>query len=155
VVQHQHVQTAEVAGRVRDRLAGVPLLAQVAAEGEAAAAGPFHQLGGVPGVAVLAEVGDRDVRALLGERDRHRAADARVATGDQGALPVQQVAALVVAHLVARLGCHIRGASWVGLALCCGWLAHRLFPSRAVALPSRAVACVVRDAHAREGEGQT
>lgn len=42
---------------------------------------------GVLGVGVLAQVGERDVGALLGEGHTDRAPDSRVAAGDERDLP--------------------------------------------------------------------
>src|SRR5690606_41299063 len=85
-----HAQPAAVADGVLDALAAVPLLGHVAAECAAAAPGGLDQAGGVPGVVVLLQVGDRDVGALLGERDGGGAPDAGVAAGDEGAAALQE-----------------------------------------------------------------
>jgi hypothetical protein len=61
-----------------------------------------NQLCSVLGILVLAQVGDCDVGALLGECDRDRTADPRVTTGDQCPLAVQQPAPDVIGHLILR-----------------------------------------------------
>src|SRR5690606_20257970 len=123
VVEDEHVQPAEVADGVLDDLAAVPFLGHVAAERDAAAPGGLDEAGGTPGVVVLLQVGDRDIGALLRERDGGGAPDAGVAAGDEGAAALQEAAAGVVAHLVAGFGGHVAGAAGVPLALC-GSLAH-------------------------------
>src|SRR5690606_5789554 len=100
-----------------DDLDAVVAVGQVAGEQHAAPAFGLDQLPGVAGVLVLAQVGDRDVGALLGEGDGDGTADAGVAAGDERPLAGQQVSALVAAHLVARLRGHLAGAAGVALGL--------------------------------------
>ena len=76
-----------------------------------------QRAGGVPGVLVLLQVGDGHVGPLLGEGHGDGAADPGVAAGDQRGAAVEEAAALVVGHLVARLGLHALGAARVLLLL--------------------------------------
>ncbi|GAA4232399.1 hypothetical protein GCM10022254_32130 [Actinomadura meridiana] len=57
VVQDEDVQAAEPFDRLGDDIPGVAFVGQVAAEGRAAAALGLDETGGVPGVAVLLQVG--------------------------------------------------------------------------------------------------
>lgn len=116
-VGHQDVDRPEFAHGALDHRGAVRLVGHVAADELAAAALAPHQVGGVLGVGVLAEIADGDVGALLGEGHRHRAPDTGVAAGDERGLALQQAAADVAGHLVAGLGVHGPGLTGVGLLL--------------------------------------
>ena len=77
-VQHEQVEPAERLLGVRDEVLAVLLAAQVARQQQRIGAGVGDPLRGLLGIGLLArQVGDRDVRALAGERDRDGPADAR------------------------------------------------------------------------------
>src|SRR5690606_29157022 len=79
-------------------------VAHVARDGEAAPPLLLHRAPGLLGVLVLAEVEDGDVGSLTREEDEDRAADARVAAGDDRDHVAQLVGAAVVGRLEARRG---------------------------------------------------
>ena len=74
----------------------------------------LDELDRVAGVVVFLQVGDGDIGALLGEGDRDRATDTRVAARDEGGLAGQQIAAAIVAHLVPGAFAHLVGLTGVG-----------------------------------------
>src|SRR5690606_23969361 len=79
------------------------------------------------GVPVLLEVDDRDVGALLGEVHGHGPADAAVASGDDGAHPVELPGRLVALSRVLGLRPHLMLAAGLVLLLL-WWLALPLLP---------------------------
>src|SRR5262245_60361349 len=106
-VVHQDVESAELLDGLVDRLSTEVRIADVAAEKEAAGAVLLDEILGLLGVAVLLEVGDRDVGTLLGEGDRDGATDAAVAAGDEGHAPIELAAsAVLLAPFGARLRLH-------------------------------------------------
>src|SRR5204862_7624087 len=76
--------------------------ADVRSDVERLAAGLVNGLGGLPG-RVLPEVDDRDPRALAGEEERGRLADARPGAGDQGDLAVEPHVGVARGLLLARV----------------------------------------------------
>jgi hypothetical protein len=117
VVVDQDVDPAELVDRALDRLPAGILLGEVARDQDAAPPLGLDQPLRVLGVVVLAQVGDRDIRALFRERGTHRAADPRVAAGHERDLAVELAGALVAAHLVPRLGRHLALVAWPLLLL--------------------------------------
>ena len=87
---------AELVDRGLRRAAAVGLVLQVAGHGDRLAAGLLDQLHDLLGVVLLlGQVGQHDVGALAGERDRGGAADAAVGAGDDGLAPGQAAGAAV------------------------------------------------------------
>ena len=78
------------------------------------------------GVFVLVEIGDDYVRALAGEGDRHRLADAAVGAGHYRGLPGQAARSPVAGFAVIWYRVHLLLGAWRVLLLC--WLAHRVVP---------------------------
>jgi hypothetical protein len=72
-VVDQQVELAERLDGARDRVLAERLVADVARDGQAAAALLLDQRLGRGRILMLVEIDDRDVRALLGEPDRDRA----------------------------------------------------------------------------------
>src|SRR5690606_27381288 len=68
-------------------------------------------------VALTGEEGDGHVRALARVGDRHRGADAAVASGDQGELAFELAAADVTVLAMVRARFHARGLAGEGLLL--------------------------------------
>jgi hypothetical protein len=94
--------------RSSHRLLAEGLVADVAWQGQAAAALGLDQLDRLVGVGgLLGQVPDGHVGAFAGEQHRHRPADAAVPTGDQGDLAGQLAAALVLGPGGVRLGGHL------------------------------------------------
>jgi hypothetical protein len=84
---------------------------EVAGDQHGPAAGLLDQGGGVAGVLVLAEVGDRDVGAFAGEGEGDGTADTAVAAGDERPFPGEAAAATVAVLAVVGLPAHPRGAA--------------------------------------------
>jgi len=81
-VVDKNIDAAELADRlVHDRPAMRGVL-DVAREQDGFAAGVLDQALGLIGILMLAEIGDQHVGTLARKRQRHRAADAAVAAGD-------------------------------------------------------------------------
>src|SRR5262249_48317904 len=104
----EHIETAELSNCLLDGLPADRRVANVAAEEKKARPMLLDQLPRLLGVAVLVEVDPGHVRSLLREGNRHRAADAAIAAGDQGNAPMELVAA--------RLGVVLCLRSWPHLA---------------------------------------
>jgi hypothetical protein len=99
---------------------------EVAGDQDRGSSGVFDPFPGVFGVFVLVEVGDDHVRAFTGEGDRHRLADAAVATGHDRGLPGQAARSLVAGFAVIWCRAHLLLGAWRVLLLC--WLVHRIVP---------------------------
>ena len=105
-VEHHDVDAAELRHGVGDDRPGEVLVAHVSREGDPPAAGRLDDRDrGLGILRLLRQVRDRDVRPLAGERDRHGAADAGVAAGDQRAAAAQPVVADVAVFAV--VGCRV------------------------------------------------
>ena len=82
-------------------------------------AGLRHQPLGLPGVVMLVEIRDQNVSSFSGVGDGNRAADATIATSDNGLLAVEAAAALIIL------------SPWSGAGFIRGSLAgHRLVLAR-------------------------
>ena len=88
VVDHD-VDAAERLVRLLDEVLGVGVLAQVGRDGDDLAVGRARDLGGGGFQHVLAARADRDIDALLGEREGDALADALAAAGDERGLAVE------------------------------------------------------------------
>jgi hypothetical protein len=87
-VVHQDVYVPELVDGVLDQELALGLVADVARHLDGLAAGLLDDASGLLGIGLLLrEVGDHDVRALPGERERDRPPDSGVAAGDDGLLP--------------------------------------------------------------------
>ena len=126
-VVDQHVEAAELGDGLLHGPLAVVFHSEIAADRHAPLPGLGDQFRRARRILVLGfgEVGDRDIRAFLGERDRHGSPDTRVAAGDQCASPGKQAAPLVVQHLIARPRVHLDGPARVFLLLFRRWLARR------------------------------
>src|SRR5215203_4812929 len=92
-VVDEDVEAAEAVDDLLDRLLAEAGVADVAGDGEAVAPLGLDEPLGLARVLALVQVHDGDVRALAGEQDRHGAADAGVAAGDDRDLVVEPSAA--------------------------------------------------------------
>ena len=101
-VVDQDLEMPELVHRLADGIAAEGFVADVAGDGQAAAALLLDPLAGLGGVLVLVQVDDGDVGALAGEGDGDGAADAAVAAGDEGHLPLELARA--AAGTALRLG---------------------------------------------------
>jgi hypothetical protein len=88
-VVDQDVQAAETLHGSTDRLATERLAAYVPGYPERARSELFDEADCLARVSVLVQIDDRHIRAFPGERDRHGAADAAVASRDQRNLAAQ------------------------------------------------------------------
>jgi hypothetical protein len=106
-VVDQHVKAAEFGDGLLHGALAVVFYGEVAADRHASLPGRPDQFRRAGRILVFGfgEVGDRDVGAFLGGRDRHGASDTRVAAGDQGASSGKQAASclLLVARIAAPL----------------------------------------------------
>lgn len=97
----------------------------VAREQDGFAAGVLDQALGLIGILMLAEIGDQHVGTLARKRQRHRAADAAVAAGDDRLFARQPPRAFVGLLAVIGDGIHLpgdprhrlllRGERWLGI----------------------------------------
>ena len=109
-VVDQDVETTEHLDRLQhDPVARFPL-AEVGLVRHALATGGLDQLDRLLGIRLLlGHEGEGDVGTLAGERDRHRAADAGVATGDERPLALEAAVALVGVLAVVGPRLHLVG----------------------------------------------
>ena len=105
-VVHQDVEPAELFDRLLDGAPAKCLAADVAADQEALGAVLFDAALGFLGVLGFFEIDDRHVGAFAGEVQRHRAADAAVAAGDERGLAREPAAAGHVGQDRHGLGVH-------------------------------------------------
>src|SRR3954453_8350131 len=86
---------------------GLVAIADVTGDRQAAPAGVFDQSPRLGGVVVLLQIRARDVGALAGEGDRHRAPDSRIGARDEAdsvlEAPMADVALLAVVGRLAHL----------------------------------------------------
>jgi hypothetical protein len=109
-VVDQDVETIEHLGRLEhDPVARVPL-AEVGLVRHTLASRGLDQLDRLLGIRLLlGHEGEGDVGALPGERERHRATDAGVATGDECSFALEAAMALVGVLAVVRPRLHLVG----------------------------------------------
>jgi hypothetical protein len=108
-VVHQDVQATQPLHGLRDDAPAHLALANVAGQQHGGAALSAYQRGDRLGVHLLLwQVAERHVRTLAGERDRHRGADAGVASRDEGLAPRQAAQAAVGLLAVIGLGVELR-----------------------------------------------
>jgi hypothetical protein len=88
-VVDQDVEAAELVEDLGHRGEAERLVADVAGDGDGAAAFRLDDALGLRGVVMLAKVKNADVGAFAGEERRHRPADAAVGAGDQRHLALQ------------------------------------------------------------------
>ena len=87
-VVHEDVEAAERLDGVGRPARGSIRGRDVGGQGDRRAAALLDERDDVAGILLLVgQVGDGDIRALAGERDRHRSADPGVASGDEGLRP--------------------------------------------------------------------
>src|SRR5690606_28008724 len=127
-VVDQHVEPAEFLHRALDHAVAEARIAHVAGDRDAAAPFLLDRSLGRTRVAMLAEVGDEDIRALAGEQHRHRAADAGIAAGDDRSHALELAAAGIARREVARL--RIELVLLPGLRLVLPWQRVLRLPAR-------------------------
>src|SRR5581483_2667087 len=107
-VVDQNVEPAEACDGLFDQFAAMLLVLDVARHGQGLAAGFLYPADGLVGVALfLLEKRDSNVGSFARKRDRHRAADAAVAAGDERGLARQPIVAPVRFLAVVRLIPHL------------------------------------------------
>src|SRR5690606_8655244 len=94
-VVDEHVEAAEPVYHACDRPLAERRPSDVAGEDQAADTVRLDEPSCLARVLVLAQIGDRDVRAFLRESDGHRAADAAVTPGNERDLVAQLAAAAI------------------------------------------------------------
>src|SRR5688572_22153404 len=128
-VVHQDVESAELVDRVVDRVLAEGRVADIACDRDAASTLGFDLAAGLPGIGVFAQVDDRHIRTLAGEEDCHRAANARISTGDERNHSLELAAAYIGRRLIVWLRRHLVLGTWLREML----LGHRAVRLRAVA----------------------
>jgi hypothetical protein len=86
----EDVQSAELVDRLSDHPIGEILLAEIAGDGDRPAALGFDDRLRLRRIVMLAQIGDRDVRAFAREQGRDRAADALSAPVIKATLPARR-----------------------------------------------------------------
>ena len=121
-VADQDVDPAKFLHGVVDDRPAVRGVGEVAGDQDRGPPGVLDPFPGVFGIFVLVEVGDDHVRALPGEGDRHRLADAAVGAGYHRGLPGQAARSPVAGFAVIWRRAHLLLGARRVLLLC--WLAH-------------------------------
>src|SRR4051794_32164013 len=116
-VADEDVHPAELLDGLRDHGPAVGGVREVAGDQDGLLAGLLDPRRGVLRVLVLVEVGDEDVGALPGVRDRDGLADAAVGAGDDGGLAGEPAGAAIALLAVIGLGGQLRLGAGRGLLL--------------------------------------
>ena len=92
-VVDEHIEASELGVRLLDQALAVGSSLMSPGTSTAATARFLDEAGGLAGVVVFVEIGDKHVGTLAGEGDGNRTADAAVAAGDDGGLVLEFTAA--------------------------------------------------------------